>query len=336
MKSIRVALVGCGYISQAEHLPNLLNNPELKLVALVEPRAEIRERASAILGLPVYASMTECLDRTPCEAVLIAAPPEAHADLAVEAATAKKHILLEKPLATNPDDGRRIVDAARAAGVILLVGYMRRYEAESLRVLELLRERAVGEPVALISRFQLCYKPVYASPLAWPDTRQMRGEPARPRTLRHVLLEESVHHINLTRMLLGEPNEILTVAGRPEAYEVVWRAGGAVVTHLNLSPLEQGEQVDLYGTDGHISWRPWSPHFPYAFADLRIFTKSRAEELRPVFPHVNPYVSLLKHFADCVRGDDEPRTTAEDAARDLEFIERILETAMREHAEYVR
>lgn len=327
MSRIRVALVGCGYISQAEHLPNLRNNPDLMLVAIVEPHPETAAQAADALTLPVFANLTECLRRTDVDAVLIATPRDSHPALIIEAIEAGKHVLVEKPLAGSVAAARPAVDAAARAGVVVMMGYMRRYESDTLEVQRLLQSGAIGSPVAAITRFQLCYRPVFPSPFAWPLVEDYRETGVRYDGFRNSMLEESIHHINLMRALLGEPNHVLLAEGREDLYQVVWQAGDTLVTHLNLSSLEQGEQVEIYGTSGHLSWRPWSPHFPYTFADLRVFLKDLAEERRPVFPRVNPYQTLLAHFADCIRGEATPRTPLVDGLRDLEMIDRIVERA---------
>ena len=327
MQQIRVALVGCGYIAQAEHLPNLRNNPDFRLAAVVEPRPEIAAAIPELVGVPAFATLEECLARVDLDAVVIATPRESHPGLIVQAAAAGKHILVEKPLATTASEAAPAVETARNAGIVLLLGYMRPYEADTEEALRLIGEDAIGTPVAAITRFQLCYRPVYASPLRWPATDGYRESDTAPRTLQWAMLEESIHHINLLRRLLGEPDQLLFAGGHPEAYQVVWRAQEALATHLNVSRLDQGERVEIYGTEGRISWRPWSPHFPYTFADLRIFSRDSAEERRPIFPRVNPYVALLRHFVACIRGDAAPRTPGEDGLRDLAFIEEILAAA---------
>lgn len=92
----------------------------------------------------VEADLRRLLDR-PIDAVVIAAPAPLHAELALEAVAAGKHVFVEKPLAMNPHDAATVVRAARAGGRTLFVGHLLLYHPAVQRMIGLIREGAIGE-----------------------------------------------------------------------------------------------------------------------------------------------------------------------------------------------
>ncbi|MET0684258.1 MAG: Gfo/Idh/MocA family oxidoreductase [Solirubrobacteraceae bacterium] len=113
-----VGLMGCGNVS-AQYLPNGPRLDALRLVACADVRPQARERVAAEHGL-APCTPEELLERPDVDVVLNLTPPDLHADVALRAIAAGKHVYTEKPLATSVERGRAVLDAAAAAG--LLVG----------------------------------------------------------------------------------------------------------------------------------------------------------------------------------------------------------------------
>jgi predicted dehydrogenase len=125
---LRLAIAGCGQVFERFHLPAIACVPDVALVGACEPVTERRAWASERLqGLPVVATLDELLATVPADALLILAPPVAHRDLAVRAAAAGLHILVEKPMALSAPDAAAMLDAAARAGRHLQIGFTRRF-----------------------------------------------------------------------------------------------------------------------------------------------------------------------------------------------------------------
>ena len=95
-------------------------------------------------SLPIVADVATLLDRD-IDAVAIATPPDTHADLALEAIAAGKHVFVEKPLALHEEDAATVVRAARAGGRMLFVGHLMLYHPAIRHAKALIRAGAVGE-----------------------------------------------------------------------------------------------------------------------------------------------------------------------------------------------
>jgi myo-inositol 2-dehydrogenase / D-chiro-inositol 1-dehydrogenase len=100
--------------------------PGARLVAVADPAPDVTERLAAALGADRgYTDPAKALDDPAVDAVVIAAPARFHADLVVAAAGAGKAVFCEKPMALTLADADRAIVAARAAGVVLQVGFNR-------------------------------------------------------------------------------------------------------------------------------------------------------------------------------------------------------------------
>jgi predicted dehydrogenase len=153
-RKLQVGLIGTGWIGQ-HHGRNLLASGRAELAAVFNPD---HEKARAFLqacgaAARVHRSWQELLEQTDLEAVVIASPNAAHAEQAIAAAKAGKHIYLEKPMAISLEDCRRIVEAVRESGVKLDMGYHRRLNPIAVFARQLIADGRLGELVYVESDY---------------------------------------------------------------------------------------------------------------------------------------------------------------------------------------
>jgi predicted dehydrogenase len=146
--SLRWGILGTGGIAR-KFAAALKDSRTGRLVA-VGSRAEDTLRAF-LADFPVrgYANYDAVLADPEVEAVYISPPHPFHAEWAIRAARAGKHILCEKPLTMNAAEAAAVIDAARSAGVFLMEAFMYRCHPQTARLVELVREGRIG-PVRLI------------------------------------------------------------------------------------------------------------------------------------------------------------------------------------------
>jgi predicted dehydrogenase len=149
--ALRTVVVGYGYWG-----PNLVRNvierPELELVALCErDPARGAEFSRRVPGIPVIADLDAVLDDPTVDAVIVATPPRSHHAIVKAALLAGKHVLVEKPLATNSLDAEDLIDTAGTRGVLLMPGHTFIYSPPVNKVRELIREDVLGETYFITS-----------------------------------------------------------------------------------------------------------------------------------------------------------------------------------------
>jgi len=115
---VRIGILGCGHVSD-QYFEGLALHDFLTVVACADLDRTRAERTAGAHGVPRACAPDELLSDPEVELVVNLTPPQAHADVSLAAIDAGKHVWSEKPLATNLEDARAVVDAAARAGVRL-------------------------------------------------------------------------------------------------------------------------------------------------------------------------------------------------------------------------
>jgi predicted dehydrogenase len=138
----RVAVVGYGYWG-SKHVRVLSTMPDVDVVVVDEHVGRLDEAEAYYPSVAGTAtSLEDVLDDV--DAVLVATPPAAHAEVALQAINAGKHVLVEKPMATSVADAEAMVIAAAVQGVQLMVGHTFEYNAAVRRLREIIRSGTLG------------------------------------------------------------------------------------------------------------------------------------------------------------------------------------------------
>lgn len=140
-RPVRVVVAGLGNMGRS-HALAYATNPGFEIAALVN-RSDV-ELPAPLTGHAIRRSFTEALLEEKPDLACIATYSDSHADYAVEAIEAGCHVFVEKPLATTVADARRVVDAARASGRKLVIGYILRHHPSWMRLIT--EARRLGGP----------------------------------------------------------------------------------------------------------------------------------------------------------------------------------------------
>jgi len=315
---IRVGVVGLGYWG-----PNLARNlaaiPGCELAWLCDASEQARaEQALRFPGARTSAEIDELLADPQLEAVVLATPVPTHAQLAVAVAGAGKHCFVEKPLATNVTDAQRAIDAAEAAGTILMVGHLLEYHPAVARLKALIDEQELGS---------LFY--VYGNRLTLGKLRADEN----------ALWSLGAHDVSVALHLIGEEPEECSAHGacyvRENVQDVVFcylRFPSGVVAHLHLSWLDPHKERRLTVVG---SRRMATFDDMLIEGKLTVYDKGFDEDTRswgeyiarsgdifsPRIPNLEPLRLECEHFIECVRSGATPRS---DGASGLRVV-RVLE-----------
>jgi phthalate 4,5-cis-dihydrodiol dehydrogenase len=173
-------------------LPTFRADPRVELVAAADSREEGRKQFAADFGARVYDTVEGLCKDPRIDAVYIATPHQFHARHVAIAASRGKHVLVEKPMAVSLADCQAMIEAARSAGVKLVVGHSHSFNAPILHARKIIDSGAVGR-VRMITAFNFTdfmYRPRRPEEL---DTASGGG----------VLFSQAAHQIDIVRLLGG-------------------------------------------------------------------------------------------------------------------------------------
>ena len=224
MADVRVALIGSGRMG-AFHGETLARRiPGVRLAAVADPAPGAAERLAAELGAAAaYTDAAEAFASPEVDAVVIAAPARFHADLVVGAAAAGKGVFCEKPMGLQLADLDRAIDAARAAGVVLQVGFNRRFAADWRAARALLDDGTLGTPriVRSVTRDPGGFDPSRVA----PDT---------------IFNETLIHDFDALRFLNPGAEAVEVYATADALVEPEWRDRGLLDTALVVVKFDNG------------------------------------------------------------------------------------------------
>src|SRR4051794_15497092 len=124
MPNIRVGIIGAGYIGGV-HATVLGRDERVRVAFVYDVVGERAEQLARSSGATAARTAEELIGNV--DAVYITTPNTRHTELAIAAVEAGKHVFCEKPMATNSDDARMVLDAARQSGAVFQVGHNRRF-----------------------------------------------------------------------------------------------------------------------------------------------------------------------------------------------------------------
>ncbi|MFI1421526.1 Gfo/Idh/MocA family protein [Streptomyces sp. NPDC020731] len=241
---MRIGLLGTGPWARAVHAPALSGHPDLDLAGVWGRRPDAAGELAELHGTRAYDDVDALL--ADVDAVAVALPPAVQAELAVRAARAGCHLLLDKPLAPTVAQGRAVVEAAEGAGVASVVFFTTRFQpgpqawiTEQARVGGWFTGRAQWLGAVFTSD---------GNPFAASEWRREKG----------ALWDVGPHALSVLLPVLGEPRRVTAAAYGPgdTVHLVLDHASGAsssLTLSLTAPPAAAGAMVELRGTAGVTS-----------------------------------------------------------------------------------
>jgi len=191
MRKLKIGVAGLGR-AFALMAPTLARDPRLQLVAAADPRPEALQQINRDFGAKGFTSLESLLKGSDAEALYIATPHQFHASQARLAASFKKHVLVEKPMALSLRECRAMIAAARNAGVALVVGHSHSFDRPILETRKIIERGEVGKVrmITALNFTDFLYRPRRPEEL---DTARGGG----------VVFNQAAHHVDVVRLLGG-------------------------------------------------------------------------------------------------------------------------------------
>jgi len=325
---LRVGIVGCGYATTDRHLPALGRIAEAEVVAIADMDEAATRRVAAEWGVPrSYATVDELVADDGVDVVAVCTPPAHHAEAAVAALDAGKHVLVEKPLAASLEDAEELVRRASGANQAATIGFNLRWHAQVRRARELIRSGRIGT----VQYVHTAFTDPILQRQRMSDWRRRRSSGGG------ALLDKATHHFDLWRFLLDDEVESVHAFARGDDETVVISGrmrGGALTTTVASDVVRVRHDVTILGDGGEIGISV------YRFDGLDVAgveeidgsPRSRVRRARASLSELPSglrsmrlggdfalsYDEQWRAFAQAVRRHVPPETTLEDGRRALE------------------
>jgi UDP-N-acetylglucosamine 3-dehydrogenase len=141
----KIAVIGVGEIGTKAHIPAYLRNENADLVALVDAdEKRLKKTAKKFKIKNCFSSIDELLQNQSIDAVSVCTPPTTHAQIVLKALANDIHVLCEKPMATNTDDGKKMLETAQKKEKVLMVGFNLRFQPNYERTARQIKNGCVG------------------------------------------------------------------------------------------------------------------------------------------------------------------------------------------------
>ena len=325
MSVIRWGLIGSGEIARKAVAPAFHELDTCTLACVAARQPEKAETFAAAFGARRWYSRWEDMIRdAEIDAVYIATPHYLHAEQAIAAAEAGKHVLCEKPMALTGDECRAMIGACARAGVRLGVAYYRRFYPLLGRVKTLLADGAIGTASLCQINSFTWYDLKPGDPQYWlfqPD--RSGGGP---------LMIGGCHRIEMLLNLFGPISETVSVKANVHAQREIEDTATAVFRHAAgpLSVLCMSHSIRESNDTLHIFGSAGSVHVAALNRGELVLTRGgqTVTESHPASP--NTHLPLIRSFCDSVLKGQEPVSSGS-LGLEVQLVEDAIYGASRSH-----
>ena len=306
MKKLGVAVIGTGFWGK-NHARVYEELPSTELVAVCDANAERAETIATQFGVKAYTNSARMLGNDKIEAVSICTWSTSLAKEALKALNAKKHVLVEKPMATSSEQAEQLVAVAEKNSLHLTVGFLMRFIPGLRHIQEAIANKEIGELVCVTAK----------RVSQWPERIGDVG----------VVKDTAIHDIDIMRFISNQdPMTVYAKTG-----------------NMKHKKFEDYAQIMLTYEDGKTAFIESNWLTPYKTRSLTVtgseaimrldyitqelWIEKEKDTLKPKYPWQEPLKLELQHFSDCIIAQEDPLIPASDGVKALKIAEAALQSS---------
>jgi UDP-N-acetylglucosamine 3-dehydrogenase len=311
LKKLGVAVIGTGQWGK-NHARVYTELPSTELIAICDVNPERAKAMAAQYGVKAYSDSTQMFKNKEIEAVNVCTWSTVLAKEALKALNAGKHVLVEKPMATNPRQARKLVQTAQENGLHLTVGFLMRFIPGLQSIRQSVENKKIGEFVCATAK----------RVSQWPERIGDVG----------VVKDTAIHDIDVMRFISGQdPISVYAKMGsmRIKKFEdyahimLTYADGKSAFIESNWLTPYKTRTLTVTGSDAIM-------RLDYITQDLWI--EQQKESVQPRYPFQEPLKAELQHFVDCIVEKKKPLVTGEDGVRALEVATAAIQSSAKNRA----
>ncbi|MCW4028074.1 MAG: Gfo/Idh/MocA family oxidoreductase [Candidatus Bathyarchaeota archaeon] len=311
MRKIGVAVIGTGQWGK-NHARVYKELPSTELVAICDVNEERAKAMAAQHGVKAYSDSAEMLKDKSIEAVNVCTWSTILAQEALKVLNAGKHVLVEKPMATTPQQAQQLVETAEQNGLHLTVGFLMRFIPGLQQIRQSVEDKKIGELVCATAK----------RVSQWPERIGDVG----------VVKDTAIHDIDVMHYISGEqPVSVYAKMGsmrikKFEDYAQImlnYKDGKTMFIETNWLTPYKTRQLTVTGSDAIMK-------LDYITQDLSIEMQTQTVQPRVTFQE--PLKAELQHFVDCIVEKKKPIITGQDGVDALKVATAAIESSAKNRA----
>jgi len=306
MRRLGVAVIGTGFWGR-NHARNLKELAETRLIAVCDKDKEKANAVAELFGVQAYSDSRQLLKREDVEAVTVCTWSTHLAKETLRALRAEKHVLVEKPMANNMREAKRIIELAERQQRFLTVGFLERFNPGVQRIKQVINKGDIGTVVYATAR----------RVSQWPERIGDVG----------VVKDLAIHDIDITRYLSdSDPVEVYAKAGsfRHKKFEdqaqilLTFEDGKTAFIEANWLTPYKIRKLTVTGSEAIMT---------LDYITQEITVETAGQTLAPRYEVKEPLKLELQHFASSILNNKEPLVTGMDGLKALRIADAALRSA---------
>lgn len=295
MKEVCWGIIGSGDVAENKGGRALYSVAGSRLVAVMSRREEkARDFAHRHGADRYYSRVEDLINDEEVNAVYIATPPSSHSAIAVMAAQAGKHVLVEKPMAITTDECEEMIEACRESCVHLMVAYYRRFFPVVERIKQLVEQGAIGQIVRARAQTASFYAPREDGERSWLNDPDIAGG--------GFLTDVGTHRLDLLVHILGPPCEVAAYADTDilntdvdDSSSLIMRFENGVhgTAEFNWNIGAPIDEFEVCGTGGRILCRGLDA------GELELISGDEKRSFHLPAPSIT-HLGLVSHYVQCL------------------------------------
>ncbi len=293
-----------------------------ELVAIADIDSQKAKEIGKKFNINWYSNYLQLLQEEEVDAISVSAPTSTHYEICKNILNSKKHVLVEKPISSNLEQAKNMIELSKRNGILLMVGHIERFNPAVLKLKELLTEDFLGEIVSLSSKRVGYYKP---------------GQ----RAIFDVVVDFSIHDIDVMRFLVEHEvksvySKTKSILSELEDYVsaiLEFENGVSGIIESNLFTPTQIRTMHITGTKGYAE-------IDFINQDITIYGnlekeghKASKNQIlkysntiigRPFVAKNEPLKLELEHFLNCIISNKTPLTDGNEGLKNLEVAKMIM------------
>lgn len=306
-EKVRIGVIGVGYVAKNNFLPVFPRFDDVEFVGLMARNVENARRAQKLCGAENVVSTLDELVKLDLDCAFVLTPKAVHYEQISYLLNAGLDVYSEKPMATTLKDAASLAELSEKTGKKLMIGFNRRYSPVCLKAKEVYTDRT-------------------------PDV--IIAQKNRPATEYHATLENAVHMVDLMRFYGGEVDRVNAISKYTDPdYETFCTAmlhfenGAAGMLIADRASGQWEEHIEIHGGN-RTAFIDMPNSVTIVDGDEEHTTKMTPLAMGWAKSEDNMgFTNAIRHFLDCVKEDRTPMTSAADAYKTHELLDRILRSA---------